>query len=88
MVRSAIEGGLTKAAAALPFNVTAKTVAKWVRRFREEGVDGLRDPSSRPLHCYLGKQIAPELGISPATGCPCGRQCGLWPLFGERYSRE
>jgi transposase-like protein len=32
MVRTAIEGGLTKAAAALQFNVAAKTVAKWVRR--------------------------------------------------------
>ncbi|WP_145929183.1 leucine zipper domain-containing protein, partial [Bradyrhizobium centrolobii] len=49
MVRSVVEGGLTKAAAALQFNVTAKTVAKWVKRFREEGVDGLRDRSSRPL---------------------------------------
>ena len=48
MVRSVIEGGLTKAAAALQFNVTAKTVAKWVKRFRAEGVDGLRDRSSRP----------------------------------------
>ncbi len=48
MVRSVIEGGLTKAAAALQFNITAKTVAKWVNRFRAEGVDGLRDRSSRP----------------------------------------
>src|SRR5579872_6059441 len=49
MVRGVIEGGLTKAAAAVQFNVTAKTVAKWVKRFGEEGVDGLRDRSSRPL---------------------------------------
>src|SRR5579871_6896023 len=48
MVRSVIEGGLTKAAAALQFNVTAKTVAKWVERFRADGMDGLRDRSSRP----------------------------------------
>src|SRR4029077_15953642 len=48
MVRSVIEGGLTNAAAALQFNVMAKTVAKWVKRFRAEGVDGLRDRSSRP----------------------------------------
>src|SRR5690349_3380682 len=48
MVRSVIEGGLTQAAAALQFNVSAKTVAKWVGRFRAEGVDGLRDRSSRP----------------------------------------
>ena len=49
MVRSVIEGGLTKAAAALQFNVSAKTVAKWVRRSRAEGLNGLRDRSSRPL---------------------------------------
>ena len=48
MVRRVVEGGLSKAAAAPQFNTTAKTVAKWVKRFRTEGVDGLRDRSSRP----------------------------------------
>ena len=48
MVRSVIEGGLSKAAAARQFNTTPKTVAKWVKRFRGEGVEGLRDRSSRP----------------------------------------
>src|SRR6266478_6713513 len=48
MVRIVIEGGMTKAAAARQFNTTAKTVAKWVERFRMEGVDGLRDRSSKP----------------------------------------
>ena len=47
-MRSVVEGGLTKAAAALQFNVTAETVAEWLKRFRDEGVDGLRDRSSRP----------------------------------------
>jgi transposase-like protein len=86
MVRSVVEGGLSKTAAARQFNVTAKTVAKCVERFRAEGVDGLRDRSSRPLslpsrtppatcaavealrrHRCTGKQIAVEVGISPAT---------------------
>jgi transposase InsO family protein len=49
MVRSVLEGGLSKADAAAQYNTTAKTVAKWVDRFRAEGVDGLRDRSSRPL---------------------------------------
>ena len=49
MVRAVVDGGLSKAAAARQFNSTAKTVDKWVRRYREEGVEGLRDRSSRPL---------------------------------------
>ena len=49
MVRSVIEGGVSNAAAARQFNTTSKTVAKWVARFRAEGVNGLRDRSSRPL---------------------------------------
>src|SRR6266478_2983511 len=57
MVRSVVEGGVTKAAAAHQFNTTAKTVAKWVERFRAEGVDGLRDRSSKPHS--LPSQTAP-----------------------------
>jgi transposase-like protein len=86
MVRCVVEKGLSKAAAARQFNTTPKTVAKWVERFRTEGVDGLRDRSSRPLSSpsqtapatcaaiealrrqrYPGKQIAAEVGVSPAT---------------------
>jgi len=49
MVRAVVDQGLTSVEAARRFNTTAKTVAKWVRRFRERGVAGLRDRSSRPL---------------------------------------
>ena len=49
MVRAVVEGGLTKVAAARQFHTTAKTVGKWVRRFKEEGAEGLCDRSSRPL---------------------------------------
>lgn len=48
MVRSVVKGGLSQAAAAELFNTTPKTVAKWVKRFHAEGVEGLRDRSSRP----------------------------------------
>jgi transposase InsO family protein len=48
MVRAVVENHMTKAAAARQFNTTPKTVAKWVARFREGGVDGLRDRSSAP----------------------------------------
>jgi transposase InsO family protein len=57
MVRSVTEGGLSAAIAARQFNTTAKTVAKWVERFRAEGVDGLCDRSSRPH--LLPSQTAP-----------------------------
>ena len=49
MARSVMEGGLSKAAVARQFLTTPKTVAKWVERFRAEGVMGLQDRSSRPL---------------------------------------
>ena len=38
MARSVMEGGLSKAAAARQFHTTPKTIAKWVERFRTEGV--------------------------------------------------
>ena len=49
MVRDVVDDGLSQAAAARKYNTTPKTVAKWVKRFRTEGVNGLRDRSSRPL---------------------------------------
>jgi transposase len=48
MVRAVVDSGLSKAAAARQFNTSSKTVAKWVERFRKDGVEGLRDRSSRP----------------------------------------
>jgi transposase len=49
MVRVVMDFGLSKAAAARQFTTTPKTVAKWVDRFEAEGMEGLRDRSSRPL---------------------------------------
>jgi transposase-like protein len=48
MVRAVVEYSLTKVEAARQFKTTAKTVAKWVQRFRAGGVDALRDRSSVP----------------------------------------
>src|ERR1700676_1118227 len=96
MLRSVTEGGLSQAAAARQFNITPKIVAKWVERFRAEGVDGLQDRSSRPLSLpsqtapatcaviealrrqrHTGKQIAAEVGVSPATVSRILRRLGL-----------
>ena len=114
MVRVVVDEGLSKAAAARRYNTTAKTVGKWVERFRQEGVDGLRDRSSRPLSSpdqtpittcatvealrrkrYTGKQIAAEVGVSPATVSRTLRRLGLNKLSAlepaepvRRYERD
>src|SRR5215813_1241941 len=41
MMRAVVNGVQSYAAAARKFNTTPKTVAKWVKCFRAEGVDGL-----------------------------------------------
>jgi len=43
-----LERGCTLKAAAAAFNVSAKTAAKWVLRYRIAGTSGLGDHSSRP----------------------------------------
>ena len=46
-----IEAGWTVAAAAESMNISRQCAHKWWSRYRIEGVDGLRDRSSRPLSC-------------------------------------
>ena len=48
MARSVVDDGLSNAQVARLHRSTPKTVAKWAGRYRELGVDGLRDRSSRP----------------------------------------
>jgi len=48
LAKRVLEQGLTLKLAAASFNVSAKTAAKWVRRYREQGSAGLGDRSSRP----------------------------------------
>jgi transposase len=96
MVRAVVDGGLSKAMVAGLYKTTPKTVAKWVGRFHTEGVEGLRDRSSRPLSLpsqtppatcavvealrrqrHTGRQIAAEVGASPATVSRVLRRLGL-----------
>jgi transposase InsO family protein len=48
MCRKVVEQGWTLKLAAASFNVSQKTTAKWVRRYREAGVGALGDHRSRP----------------------------------------
>ncbi len=49
MVRAVVDDGPSVATVARLYRTTPKTVAKWVARFRAEGIDGLRDRSSTTL---------------------------------------
>ena len=46
-----IESGWSVAAAAESMNISRQCAHKWWRRYRDEGVDGLEDRSSRPQSC-------------------------------------
>ncbi|TWF92476.1 IS481 family transposase [Saccharopolyspora dendranthemae] len=50
LARFIVEDGCTATHVAKMFMVAPKTASKWARRYREEGVAGMRDRSSRPHH--------------------------------------
>ena len=58
MARQVVERGYTLGAAAACAQVSPKTAAKWVRRYRQQGVAGLVDRSCRPRH--LRRPTKPE----------------------------
>ncbi len=68
MVAAVEEQGLTWKQAAACFQVSERTVAKWLARYRREGFSGLQDRSSRPAlspRRSSNAQIAVVLGACP-----------------------
>src|ERR1043166_8350040 len=72
-----VSRGMTLKRAATRFNVTAKTAAKWVLRYRSCGLAGLRDRSSRPRHSPPRPPPPPPFNhppkpprLRPATATP------------------
>jgi len=53
LANKVLSRAVTLNSAAAEFKVTAKTAAKWVRRFQQQGRPGLQDRSSRPLRSPL-----------------------------------
>jgi len=82
LARRVIEEGLTLKLAAASFSVTAKTAAKWVRRYREGGRSALGDRSSRP-HRLRRPTSEPQIDAVAAlrrqrwAGARIARQTGL-----------
>jgi transposase InsO family protein len=60
IARMVLQYGFTRKAAAAAFRVSEKTAGKWVRRFQEQGMDGLKDRSSRP-HRSPRRTLSPLL---------------------------
>ena len=51
LARSVVEGRLSLVAAAAANGLSRQSAGKWVRRYREAGVAGLQDRTSRPQTC-------------------------------------
>jgi transposase len=79
MVLKIIEEGQTLKDAAASFSVCPKTMRKWLARYREEGVAGLQDRSSRP---HKSPRRTPEEKQAQALAC---RREGL--VYAEVASR-
>jgi transposase InsO family protein len=82
MVGAVLKEGLTWKEAAASFHVSERTVAKWVGRYRREGLDGLRDRTSRPAlspHQTSNAQVAVVLALRQMRlpGFQIARQSGL-----------
>lgn len=93
LARLVIEESVGLQAAAARFSVSPKTAAKWVARYRQLGVAGLADRSSRPHHSprqinsfLLEKVVALRRGHMP--GYEIARRTGLSPASISRILRR
>ena len=91
MVRRVLAGERASAVAAA-FSTTAKTVMKWVERYRREGLGGLEDRSSRPRR--LREPTPPEaverviaLRRQRFTGQQIAKETGVSPSTVSRILR-
>ena len=93
LVRFVLEQGFTRKAAAAAFRVSAKTADKWVARYRQAGMEGLPDRSSRPhrsprrLHEALAVRVV-ALRQSHMPGYEIARQTGLSSASVSRILRR
>ncbi|HKC71047.1 MAG TPA: IS481 family transposase [Terriglobales bacterium] len=89
LAKMAMNRGVTWNAAAAAFQVSARTAAKWTRRYQADGRAGLRDRSSRPRRLYrptpahLIEQVE-TLRRQRWTGCRIARSIGLSPATVSR----
>ena len=92
-MRRVVEGGQTPKALSAAVGVCPRTVQKWVKRFRKEGLAGLRDRSSRPQH--VRRPTPPEtvarieaLRRQRWTGAQIARETGVSKATVSRILRR
>jgi len=93
LARMVIHEGVTLRLAAARFSISAKTAAKWTGRYRQLGVAGLVDRSSRPhssprqvSSLLVGKVVTFRRGHMP--GYEIARRTGLSPASVSRILRR
>jgi len=89
LVKTVLIRGVTLNSAAAEFKVTARTAAKWVRRYQTDGIAALHDRSSRPLRFYRPTSAAlieqvEKLRRQRWTGCRIASSTGLSPATVSR----
>ncbi len=82
LARRVLEGRLSLKEAEAEFKLSRQSAAKWVKRYREQGVAGLRDRSSRPHRSprgITGERIVEieRLRRQRWTGVRIAQQLGL-----------
>jgi transposase InsO family protein len=63
LVRRVIEQGLRVPEAAQAAGVSVRTAYKWLKRYREQGLTGLHNRTSRPAHCPHAIPAADQVKI-------------------------
>jgi len=93
MARRVVAGQLTQAQAAVCYGVSAKIVARWVRRFKQDGPEGMMDRSSRP-HRLVNATPQPvveriiALRRQRLTGKHIARETGVSPATVSRVLKR
>ncbi len=93
LAKRVVEGGLSLREAEAEFKLSRQSAAKWVRRYREQGVSGLRDRSSRPHRSPRGTSKERIMEIERLrrqrwTGVRIAQQLRLSPATVSRVLRR
>jgi len=93
MIEAVLQEGLTWERAAARFQVSERTVGKWIKRYRAQGRAGLQDRSSRPSrspHQTPNAQVAVVLALRRLRlpGFQIARQSGLSKATVSRLLRR